>query len=149
MLDTQTTPGLIICFTSVPLGVMRPFRFQPHPHVFQQGWIHAYCGKENLTKVSQQQELERYWSSTGFLGTVCSHVIQHFILPRSLQFFIGDYLLVRKMQHLPKNLWAPIQTSNIHSSGKWRALRTAKKQSLLMKASKVLKSSLRNTVGSI
>lgn len=59
----------------------------------------------------------RYWSSTHFLETVCSQIIQHFIQTCGSQFFIGDYLLVRKMHHLPKSLWASIQTSNTHSSG--------------------------------
>lgn len=98
------------------LEVIRPSRFQPHPHFFQQRWIHAYCGKQLDQGVSTARMW--CWSCTGFLETMCTHVMKwlHFILPCSLRSFTGDYLLVRKMQHLSKVLWTSIQTSHIQGT---------------------------------
>lgn len=67
---------LIICFTSSTSRSYKTLQISTPPHIFQQGWIHAYREKENLTKVSQQQKLERYWNSSGFFGTMCSHEME-------------------------------------------------------------------------
>lgn len=153
-------PGSSSALSAVRLRLRRRSRFQPHPHFFQQGWNHAYCGKEKLLDQGLARARIRSRNSTGFLGTVCSHVMKWSLHPACSLTILGVYLLVRKMQHLPKVFWAPIQTSHIHTSRQWSAVGTAERRNifalgllyhqaqrpLLMEASKVFKNSLRNAV---
>lgn len=123
-------PGSSSDLSSVRLGLRRLSRFQPHPPFFQQGQNHAYCGKQKLLDRGLAIARIRSWNSTGFLGTVCSHVMKWSLRPACSLTILGVSLLVRKMRHLPNVFWAPIQTSHIHTSRQWPAVGTAERRNI-------------------